>query len=732
MRPLVRTLGTVLLLAPLASSAQMLDAVAGFGGTGFSLSAAVAAGPDGASTVTGFFSGEVTFGEGPDAVTATAAGNDGFVARYDAAGALLWATRFGGNGGDAGSGVVVGRDGAVYVTGSFRGTATFGEGPDAVTLDAAGTGLFDSDGFVAKYDSAGALRWAVSFGGTDGDAGNAIALGPGGDPYVAGAFRGTATFGEGSAAVTLTNAGFGDDGFVARYRDDGTLRGAVAFGGPSFDEGNGIAVGGDGAVFVTGIFANTVTFGSGPDAVTLTGASDGFLVSYGPGGRPRWATLFGDGTAGGTTFDRGTAVAVDGGGRSYVTGFFRGDATFGEGAAAVTLTTNAFDDGFVASYDAAGALRWVTDFGASSSDSGYGIAAAENGVTVVTGRFTGRVTFGAGEAAVTLDSVFREDGFLASYDAAGALRWVTPFDSPDDAVGRGVALGADRAVRVTGDFETAVTLGEGSDAVTLPAVDGFLDTDSFVARYLDGLPPDVFDLSIAVEGDPVVLPPSGGTLTVTITAVNVGSQRRTLELWTEATLPSGAAFGPLVGPTPVTLAAGDTLTQTLVQAVPSDAPAGTYTYTALFGRFPDLVSSSASFTFEKAGAAGRGEVLTAERWSASFVSSPDERRAAGRAAPDVEPQGGRALEGVFPNPSRGTAIVSFALPEPTEARLVVLDVLGREVARLVDGFTGPGRHRLPFDGAGLPGGAYLVRLEVSDPAGGAGEAVTTQRFTLVR
>jgi hypothetical protein len=51
------------------------------------------------------------------------------------------------------------------------------------------------------------------------------------------------------------------------------------------------------------------------------------------------------------------------------------------------------------------------------------------------------------------------------------------------------------------------------------------------------------------------------------------------------------------------------------------------------------------------------------------------------------------------------------LPESADVRLVVYDVLGRVVARLVAGEQGAGWHEAVFDGSLLPSGVYLYRLE---------------------
>lgn len=101
--------------------------------------------------------------------------------------------------------------GNVYVTGVFQGTVDFDTGPSTYNLTSAG----DKDVFVAKYSATGTLVWAISLGGTGTDTGNGIAVSSSGNVYVVGGFSNTATFGSGSATVSLTSAG-STDAFVAK------------------------------------------------------------------------------------------------------------------------------------------------------------------------------------------------------------------------------------------------------------------------------------------------------------------------------------------------------------------------------------------------------------------------------------------------------------------------------------------------------------------------------------
>ncbi len=67
----------------------------------------------------------------------------------------------------------------------------------------------------------------------------------------------------------------------------------------------------------------------------------------------------------------------------------------------------------------------------------------------------------------------------------------------------------------------------------------------------------------------------------------------------------------------------------------------------------------------------------------------------------------------YPNPFNPETIIEYTLPRAESVRLVVYDLLGREVARLVDGLQPAGRHRVRFAAGELSSGAYVYRLETA-------------------
>ncbi|MEM1041187.1 MAG: T9SS type A sorting domain-containing protein [Bacteroidota bacterium] len=110
-------------------------------------------------------------------------------------------------------------------------------------------------------------------------------------------------------------------------------------------------------------------------------------------------------------------------------------------------------------------------------------------------------------------------------------------------------------------------------------------------------------------------------------------------------------------------------------------------------------------------------------------SRPSESEVEVEAGAGASPPEAYALSGVTPNPSRGEAVVSFALPEAAEVRLTLYDLLGRAVTDLAKGPYEAGHHAARLDGRGLPAGVYVVRLTAT---GAAERFAETSRVTLLR
>jgi hypothetical protein len=226
-----------------------------------------------------------------------------------------------------------------------------------------------------------------------------------------------------------------------------------------------------------------------------------------------------------------------------------------------------------------------------------------------------------------------------------------------------------------------------------------------------GPPPPSFDLT-AMATSPLTVP-AGGSVSFAYTIANNTGASAAGDLWYAVT--PGSASGVIRSGT---LPGGQAVSGNYTQPVPGTTPPGTYTYRLRIGQYPSPVVDEVSFTIVVTPAPRRAG--DAEGWA---VRDAPSWRVAG-AAPEAFASL-TVLEPPVPNPASGAARIAFALDEAAAVRLAVYDVLGREVAVLVDGPVGAGAHVFTFDGHGLPAGVYVVRLA-------AGERAFAQRLTLVR
>ena len=95
------------------------------------------------------------------------------------------------------------------------------------------------------------------------------------------------------------------------------------------------------------------------------------------------------------------------------------------------------------------------------------------------------------------------------------------------------------------------------------------------------------------------------------------------------------------------------------------------------------------------------------------------------AAPSVEFPSGVVETLNYPNPFRDATTITYSVPAPGRVRLTVYDVLGREMAVLLDKQQSAGLHSARLDASAWPSGLYLYRLE-------AGNYSSVKTMTVVR
>ena len=92
------------------------------------------------------------------------------------------------------------------------------------------------------------------------------------------------------------------------------------------------------------------------------------------------------------------------------------------------------------------------------------------------------------------------------------------------------------------------------------------------------------------------------------------------------------------------------------------------------------------------------------------------------------------LDQNYPNPFNPSTMIGYQVPGPgaRHVKLAVYDMLGREVAVLVDEKKEPGSHSTVFNARGLASGVYFYRMMANDPSGAGQVYLETRRLLYLR
>lgn len=247
--------------------------------------------------------------------------NDGFVTKINATGsALVYSTYLGGGdvlnaGDDWGEGITVDSAGSAYVTGETYS-------PDfPVTLGAYDTERCGLDAFVMKFAPDGrTLVYSTFLGGCGREQGMAVVVDLGGNAFVTG-WTESPNFPTTTGAFQTTGT---FDAFVTKINPTGTgLVYSTYLGGTDdVDRGWDIAIDGLGNAYIAGDTKS--------DNFPVTDAiqpnyGGGYVNAFASKLNPAGTALVYSTYLGGTAFDGGRAIAVDGNGSAYIAGYASSD-----------------------------------------------------------------------------------------------------------------------------------------------------------------------------------------------------------------------------------------------------------------------------------------------------------------------------------------------------------------------------------------------------------------------
>jgi hypothetical protein len=505
------------------------------------------------------------------------------------------------------------------------------------------------------------FEWTQRAGGSSFDSGQGISVDTSGNSYVIGSFDDTATFG----SFQLVSNGW-DDIFITKYHESGNCLWAKNVGSNFFDHGYGISTDVIGNSYVTGSFFGTATFGT--IQLTSFGDNDIFIAKYDSSGNCVWAK-----NAGGNDYDYGTGISIDANGNCYMTGYFEGTATFGTSQ----LVSSGANDVFVAKYDTSGNFAWVRKFGGAIYDNGEGISADLNGNIFITGRFV----------VDPRPQYYDSDIFVAKFNAVGNLEWIkTPFGNSDNS-GQGISADSYGNSYVTGHFSGLAVFGTNY----LNSNGG---TDIFIAKYdssgnclwakqYGGSENDYggFGISTDTAGNSYITGSChGNSADIIIARYGTDGNRNWVieaggSLEDEGQSIAIDGYGNIYG-------------------------TGNFWGSALFGT-TQLVS------------AGDNDIFITK------VNTPVTALEENLLPTEIK------LQQNYPNPFNPTTSLQYAISSRQFVTLKVYELLGREIATLVNEEKPAGEYEVEFNSTNLPSGIYFYQIK-------AGNFVETKKMVLLK
>ncbi len=351
-----------------------------------------------------------------------------------------------------------------------------------------------------------------TWGGTDTDQLNALAVDAQGRVFALGGFRGTSDMDPSLVVTPLTAVG-GQDIFLSCFTPGGTWDWATQLGGDVHDNAQGLAVDAE-HVFVGGEFVDTLEAGNSD--VVSNGSSDGLLACYDPFGTLLWVT-----GVGGTGTDYINDLAVDGAGNVLAIGYFQGTVDFDPGPNEHLVSALGSDAMFLWKVSASGNLVWVRAWSGSSSENGLAVAVgAEDDIWIGGGYFEDLdLDPGAGTVEVEAPS-FEQNAFVVHLDMEGVFLFGGDFGGNGTDGVHDLKLDADGNVLLTGSFSAAGDFDPGPGITPLEHVGG----------------PDSFVLKLA---------PTGDLMHAAVVASPGYDQPRALELGPAGVLVSGGYDGTI-------------------------------------------------------------------------------------------------------------------------------------------------------------------------------------------
>jgi len=526
--------------------------------------------------------------------------------------------------------------------------------------------------FLSKILLAQNYQFVQDGGGVSLDLAGSVSIDNAGNCYSTGLYTGTAVFGN----ITIPNAGFRDI-YITKQSPSGSLLWVKHAGGVFVDGGVKVLNDAAGNLYVTGTIEGlthfdgiTVIVNGGP----LWDGEDVFLAKIDPSGNYLWVKNYG-----GVSQDWVSDFGFDPLGNLILTGFFYDTFTAGT----IALNSAGELDIFIMKVDTAGTPIWGKRIGGASVDQSP-VLNCRNNFIYQAGTFAGTVNFDG----TILTSQGLSDIYVAKFDLSGNQVWVKRAGGSGSEIVKQLITDNSENIYMNGSFENTAFFG--GNSVTSS---GMLDI--FLAKY-------------NLAGDNLWVKSAGGSTTDVGNAVVIDNSGN---IYISGYFSSTATFENTQvnsnGSNDIYLAkytpGGNFLSIITAGGTSTDAALGLVTDAGNNLYMSGVFSNSVDFGNFNVTSHGVTDVFVLK--ISPLVGIVNENTNA-----DMFSLGQN-----YPNPFNPVTKIRFDIPsnekrETSNVKLVIYDLLGREIATLVNGRYKPGTYEVNWDAANYPSGIYFYTL----------------------
>ncbi|MBK7631989.1 MAG: SBBP repeat-containing protein [Ignavibacteriales bacterium] len=506
----------------------------------------------------------------------------------------------------------------------------------------------------------------------------------------------------GNVYITGLSGGIGtsSDYATIKYNALGIEQWAVRYNGPqnSTDESKSIAIDKSGNVYVTG---NSAGDGTAMDYAT---------IKYNSSGIEQWVSRYNGPT---NSTDQSKSIAVDNSGNVYVTGYSQA------GQNGYDITT--------IKYDSSGDSVWVEIFNTpevGSSDFANSLVIDTLGNVYVSGwRYTSSST--------------TADNYLTiKYNSAGLQLWVADYNGPANSIDipSSIAVDGNGNVYVTGNSQNSLVSGADNDYATV--MYNSSGVQQWVSRYNGPANGQDESKSIAIDdsGNVYVTGQStdvnGSTPDYATIKYNSLGVEQWVSRYTGIQNNSGDGAASLVldnlGNVYVTGTSGSFSGTKADYATVKYNSLGVQQWAERYNGPPgngidqakSIVLDNQGNVYVTGSSAGSGT-------SVDFATIKYSQTPTGINQTEYSLPEKYSLHQNYPNPFNPSTVIKYQLPISSQVIIKVYDVLGKEVATLVNEEKPAGRYQVNWNASNLSSGIYFYKIQ-------SGSFVETKKMILLK